>query len=105
PFAPTGVSELQELVDSPNETLSVEYKGWLDLENSAESRADLARHIAAIANSGGGSIVFGISDAMEFAGSNPFPNVVYDRDLVAGIVKRYLEPPIQCDVRTVRSVL
>ena len=45
---PTFKSEYQELVDAPNETLEVEYKSWLDLsENGA--RADLARHIAAIA--------------------------------------------------------
>lgn len=39
-------SELQELVDAPNETLAVEYKSWLDLDENS-GRADLARHIAA----------------------------------------------------------
>ncbi len=27
-------SELQELVDAPNETLAVEYKSWLDLNET-----------------------------------------------------------------------
>jgi hypothetical protein len=95
-------NELRELVDSPNETLAVEYKGWLDF-GSAEARADTARHIAALANYGGGNIVFGVNDDMEFTGPNPFPKVVYDRDMIAGIVKKYLQPPFQCDVRIVKS--
>jgi len=82
--------ELQELLESSNETLAVEYKSWLDLTNN-EARADLARHIAAIANFGGGTIVFGMTDGLQFAGANPFPHVVYDRDLIAGIVKKYLD--------------
>jgi hypothetical protein len=96
-------SELQELVDSPNETLEVEYKEWLDLAGSNEARADLARHLAALANCGGGVIVFGITDAMKFAGDNPFPQGSVDRDLVAGIVKKYLEPTFQCDIQIVKS--
>src|ERR1700722_2574690 len=95
-------NDLQELVDSPNETLHVEYKSWLDLSQN-EVRADLARHIAALANHGGGTIIFGITDAMQAAGANPFPKVSIDRDLIAGIVKKYLEPTFQCEVHVVRS--
>lgn len=90
-------SELQELVDAPNETLEVEYKGWLNLSDNA-SRADLARHIAALANHGGGRIVFGVANDMTYGGSNPFPTPAIDRDCIAAIVKRYLEPPFHCDV-------
>jgi predicted HTH transcriptional regulator len=57
------------LVDTPNETLEVEYKSWLDLDDN-ETRADLARHIAAIANHGGGYIVFGFDDKT----LQPIPN-------------------------------
>ncbi|MGH7840029.1 MAG: AlbA family DNA-binding domain-containing protein [Candidatus Binataceae bacterium] len=96
-------TELQELVESPNESLAVEYKGWLDLMDGAEARADLARHIAALANYGGGHIVFGFTDDMQFAGANPFPKVSYDHDLIARIVRKYLEPPFQCDVRMITS--
>ena len=39
--------EYRDLVDAPNETLSVEYKSWLDLVDDSEARADLARHICA----------------------------------------------------------
>ena len=90
-------TELQELVESPNETLGVEYKGWLDLANDTPARANLARHIAALANFGGGKLVFGFSDDMAFAGPNPH-NFAYNRDLISGIVRRYLDPTFQCDV-------
>jgi hypothetical protein len=56
-MAPNVRSDFQELIDSPNETLGVEYKEWLDL-NDSEARADLARHIAALANHGGGGYRF-----------------------------------------------
>lgn len=50
-------SELQGIVDDPNETLATEYKSWLDLLDNPEARADTARHIAALANHGGGTIM------------------------------------------------
>lgn len=90
------------LLDEPNETLAVEYKEWLNLA-AVEVRAHLARHIAALANHGGGVIVFGITDKMQFAGNNPYPTPSCDRDLIASIVKKYLEPKFQCDVRQIVS--
>ncbi len=101
-MAPPDDAPLKALVDDPNETLEVEYKEWLDLSD-AGVRADLARHIAALANYGGGSIVFGFTDVMQFAGQNQFPSPACDRDLVASIVRKYLEPTFQCDLREVRS--
>jgi Putative DNA-binding domain len=95
-------TQFSALLDDPNEVLEVEYKSWLDM-SSNEVRANLARHIAALANYGGGSIVFGITNAMQFAGPNPFPSPRCDRDLIASIVKKYLEPTFQCDVRDVVS--
>jgi hypothetical protein len=40
---------------------------------------------------------------MEFAGENLFPSPVCSRDLISSIVKKYLEPTFQCDVRHVQS--
>jgi hypothetical protein len=94
--------QYKAMLDEPNETLGVEYKGWLDL-SLVEVRANLARHIAALANHGGGIIVLGITDAMQFDGPNPFPSASCDRDTIASIVKKYLEPVFQCDVRVVAS--
>jgi hypothetical protein len=96
------MDQLAGLVDEPNETLSTEYKSWLDL-NSNDHRADLARHIAALANYGGGYIVFGFSDDMSIAPRDPNFSAMVTRDIVSGISQKYLEPPVQCDVRVVRS--
>jgi schlafen family protein len=94
--------ELQELVDHPNETLSAEYKEWFDPSDNA-ARAKLARHLAAMANHGGGVIVVGFTDAMAYAGANPFTRIPWNRDTVTSIVKKYLEPSFQCNVYEVTS--
>jgi predicted HTH transcriptional regulator len=93
--------ELSELVDDPAERMEVEYKAWLDL-SQPKARADLARHIAAIANYGGGAIVFGIDDKGHSCGPAPASFVV-DHDVIASITRKYLEPPVHCDVRWTRS--
>lgn len=49
--------QFQKLLDCPNESLDVEYKEWLDLTEDIEAGADLAKHIAALANHGGGKNV------------------------------------------------
>ena len=90
--------EIQQLVEFPSETLDVELKEWLDL-NSNLNRAKLARHICALANYGGGYIVFGISDAgnhMEVSEFKP----QYSIDSISSIVKKYLNPAFQCSVVT-----
>ena len=94
--------ELRELLDDPNETLENEYKSWVDLKN-LEVRADIARHIAALANHGGGRIILGFTDDLKYAGSNPHPSSSWDRDTIVSIVKKYLEPTFQCDVLSVQS--
>lgn len=97
------VDEIQELVDNPYETLTAEYKEWLDLSDSVQ-RAKLARHIAALANTGGGRIVFGFRDRdLTPSGPNPFNANLYSRDAIAGISKRFLDPSPECVVSTVTS--
>ncbi len=94
--------DLRDLVDNPVERLEVEYKDWLDLASGNKPRADLARHVAALANYGGGHIVFGFDDKTRLpTGPNRFPYVSYTNDLISGIVKKYLEPTFQCIVRPV----
>lgn len=93
--------ELSELVNSPTETLTVEYKAWLELKEPRH-RAALARHIAALANSGGGWIVFGIEDDGTAAGPPP-SEFALDHDVVAGIAKRYLDPAVHCEVRSIAA--
>ena len=96
--------ELQELVDVPRERLEVEYKAWLDL-NDKETRAKLARHLCALANNGGGFVVFGINDDMTHANPPSGRAGPYDRDTLSGIVDRYLEPTFQVDVYDVPSAI
>ncbi|MBA3042856.1 MAG: ATP-binding protein [Alphaproteobacteria bacterium] len=91
--------DLTELVDDPNERLAVEYKAFVD-PNAPVARAKLARHIAALANHGGGYLVVGFND--DLSPSNPRPGPL-DRDFVASVVRKYLEPPFQCDVRQVTA--
>ena len=96
-------SGLQELVDAPRERLDVEYKAWLDL-TERETSAKLAKHLCALANFGGGFLVFGIDDDMTPAGPRPAAAGPYDQDTLSGIVKRYLTPAFQVAVHEVTSV-
>jgi len=95
-------AELRELLDFPNETLSAEYKSSLDLSQE-RNRAAMAKHLAALSNHGGGHLVFGFNDDMSVTIPNPYSDPPINRDTIAGVVKKYLEPPFQCDVRLVRS--
>lgn len=44
--------DLQALVENPRESREVEIKDWIDLKDNV-ARANIARHIAALANHGG----------------------------------------------------
>ena len=94
--------ELQDLVDAPCERLEVEYKAWLNLEDR-EVQAGLARHLCALANHGGGFLVFGIADDMTPAGPQPPEASPYDPDRLSGIVRRYLIPTFQVAVYRVAA--
>jgi hypothetical protein len=95
------IEELEQLLSSPREDLDIECKEWLNLDE-AVNKANIARHIAALANHGGGVIIFGVTDDLKLTSDNPHSCVV-DRDVISGIVKRYLEPAFQCDVVCVKS--
>lgn len=92
--------ELQRLVDNPSESLEVELKSTLDLRDDRQ-RANLARHIAALANHGGGVVLFGFND--DLSPSDPAAAYPIDRDIISSLVKKYLEPPFQCEVRVITS--
>jgi hypothetical protein len=101
-FAAAAPTELQALVDTPCRTLDVEYKSWRNLANS-EDRAELARDIAALANHGGGHVVFGFDqDTLLPEDTDPFLTRCTP-DQVDSIVRTYLDPPVACEVTTLRS--
>ncbi|WP_331374332.1 AlbA family DNA-binding domain-containing protein [Sinorhizobium chiapasense] len=92
------MDEIQELVNNPYETLTAEYKDWLDLSENVQ-RAKLARHVAALANTGGGRIIFGFRDTdLAPSGPNPFLKSLYSRDAIGSISRKYLDPSPECIV-------
>lgn len=97
-----GRTDLQDLVDYPRETLDIELKEWIDLGDKA-AQAKLAKHIAALANHGGGYLVFGFCDDESVAPNRPADLSSYSRDTFGMIVGRYLSPAFQCDVVLVQS--
>jgi hypothetical protein len=91
-------AEIQELVDSPVETLHVELKKWIDLADPL-TRAKTARHLAALTNYGGGYFIVGIGDDRSLdEGNHPGNLAGFAQDRFAGVIDRYLSPAFQCDV-------
>jgi hypothetical protein len=95
-------TDLTDLVDFPRETLEIELKQWIDLRDRV-AQAKLARHIAALANHGGGWIVFGFCDDGTVAPDRPTELLLYSRDTFGSIVSRLLTPAFQCDVQLIQS--
>ena len=91
--AEPGPSYLSGLVDNPREAPEVEYKAWLDL-NDKEVRAKLAKHICALANFGGGWLVFGIDDDRTPSEPHPGDLSAYGQDEINGIASKFLTPLI-----------
>ena len=97
------IEDLSDLIDAPRETLEVELKQWVDL-NDSMVRAGLARHMAALCNHGGGYLVFGIGDDLTIDPDRPSSLDVFNHDTFSSIVKKYLSPTFQCDVSIVTGV-
>jgi hypothetical protein len=70
--------DLQDLAESPPEVLHVELKDWMYL-NEGISRAKIARHLAALANHGGGYLLFGFRDHRTPNPRSPFSLQTFSR--------------------------
>ena len=90
-------SDLSDLVENLREDLGIECKAWLDLTENLQ-RAKIARHLAALANHGGGYLVLGVSDDLTPDQHRPTDVRIYNRDVFSDIVHRYLTPRFQCEV-------
>lgn len=102
-FAAAVPSDIQDLIDSPCRALEVEYKSWRNLDH-IEDRAELARDIAALANHGGGLVVFGFDEiSLTPDETDPF-HTNCSADRVAAIVQYYLDPPVGFETVTVTAV-
>ena len=94
---------IQELLRQPAESLEVEIKNWLNL-NEKEKKADLAKELIALANHGGGYIIFGFDETNgQFSQSQrPEDITSYNQDHINGIVERYADPTFHCEVLHVK---
>lgn len=96
------IEDLSDLVNNPRETLEIELKNWVELKDPVV-RANVARHMAALSNHGGGYLVFGIRDDLTIDPDRPLSLDEFNRDTFSAIVKKYLTPAFQCDVTIVTS--
>ncbi|UCI24958.1 helix-turn-helix domain-containing protein [Mesorhizobium sp. B2-8-5] len=97
----TDVQQMEVDLRHRSETLNVEFKAWMDISKSnKEGQAKIARHIAAIANHGGGRVYFGVdNDGNPEARSEAFPLEHFRSDAIHNLLKTRLEPTLQCEVR------
>lgn len=89
------------------ETLDTEIKTWLDLSVDHDC-ANLAKELIALANHGGGQLIFGFNDndgVYEPSLSMPSDQVQikYTPDKINNIIKRFAEPAFHCEVHYVES--
>lgn len=92
--------ELQALLAYPREDLHIEVKRWLDLTDE-EHKADLAKAMLALANSGGGHILIGfVQSDTGYVPEVPRPQdlQVYSHDTVNAIIRSYADPAFHCEV-------
>jgi len=90
--------EIVALLDHPREDLNTEIKDWLDLADKG-ARANLARELLALANHGGGYVLFGFKETTtgwSASGACPHELAHYSQDEVNNILKAHAEPVFEC---------
>src|SRR5262245_10870138 len=95
-------AELERLLVLPNESMSLEYKSWLNLTQN-HGRATLAKAAIALANNDGGIIVLGMRPENDQGGaleSQPRPAELrrYSQDDVNAAINRYADPDFHCEL-------
>lgn len=95
-------NELTPLLAYPNETLSREYKSWLDISGKA-GKATLAKAAIALANHGGGIIVLGMRENGadgSALGSQKRPEEIgrYSLDDINAAINRFADPELHCEL-------
>lgn len=100
--APPDQNLLADLVERRIESPDVEYKNFIPLTGGIE-RAKIARHICALANAGGGWLVFGFEDDGVPSAPHPGDLAAYGQDVINGIGAKYLEPQPHCEVYQVTA--
>lgn len=96
---------LEALVRYPNESLDVEIKDWLKIDEQLH-KADLAKAMLALANHGGGFILIGfrkVSGVYQPMQADPEVIKLYDQDRINGIVSRYSDPPFHVECHMIQG--
>src|SRR5690606_8889042 len=91
------LDELRELFAHQDETLSVEFKAWLDIAE-AHGKATIAKSAIALANHGGGIIMMGMGGKPPSSTKRPNEISRYTGDAVNAAVNRYADPKLSCEV-------
>jgi hypothetical protein len=95
---------LADLLLDPREDLDLEIKNWLDLRGDNNAKATFAKAALALANHGGGFILFGLTETdVGFVEAEGRPATFdgYAQDLINGIVQSYADPAFHCSVHLV----
>lgn len=95
-------ADFLEIAKTKEESLELEFKRTLDLSANG-GKAKLAKEICALANYGGGWIVFGRDDNGETVDELPEELVEIDQDKVNQISASYLTPAPHCTLRWIRD--
>ncbi len=87
-----------DILANPTETLKIECKSWLDL-NDNHHKAVIAKAAIALANSDGGTIVFGVFEDNSAGGRltcEPKPTDLsrYTSDVIGSAINKYADPDI-----------
>lgn len=93
-------AELVRLLLVPNESLTLEYKSWLDLTGN-HGRATLAKAAIALANEGGGIVILGMRPAENAplaSEAMPAGTRRYDQDAINSAINRYADPEVHCEL-------
>ena len=86
---------LSDYIAMGNEDLGIEFKSWMDMSDRL-AQAKTAKHIAALANHGGGYLIFGVDDkTRQPQGISLFPLDMFSQDAIAGIIHHFLNPRVQ----------
>jgi hypothetical protein len=91
------IQELEALFDLQDETLSTEFKAWLDL-TTPHGKATVAKSVIAMANHGGGTVLMGMGGKPPASTERPAEIARYTADMVNAAVNRYADPKISCEV-------
>ena len=103
---PPVARRLADLLIDPHETLEVEHKEWIDIVGNNDHKAVLAKALIALANHGGGFVIFGLSQTQQgvVAAPNRPPDLTgYIPDTVNSVANAYAEPTFHCDLNVVEA--